>query len=126
MQLVRAVLARLHARHPGAALSGWGFWRRSRQLAINDVAASQHVRLHCPQKRVFLGMTAGSKLRPPSLQVFSGTALAHAYIMTPKRPNDTGIMQVRRCFWKGHGMVCPCGWLHASKPPHHARVFAAF
>lgn len=56
--------------------------------------------------------------------MFSGTALAHAYIMTPKRPNDTGIMQVRRCCWKGRGARCPCGWLHASKPPHHARVFA--
>lgn len=41
---------------------------------------------------------------PPALptQVFSCTALAHAYMMTPKRPNDTGIMQ-----------VC-CGRLHMS------------
>lgn len=44
---------------------------------------------------------------PPALptQVFSCTALAHAYMMTPKRPNDTGIMQVR-CGEAAHPHRC--------------------
>lgn len=45
--------------------------------------------------------TAAAACPQPALQVFSVTAVAHAYIMTPKRPHDTGILQVH--------------WLNAAK-----------